>query len=128
MAQNFSIEITLKVVRPLRDVNVSLQLTRGDGIMVIHSANLVHEGRVADACGVQVLTCAVPAHVLNSGTYFLSVGADIPHVRLVFHEQRFSCIRVEASSAEMSRYPAASWKGLVSPLMTEWTLRSECGP
>jgi hypothetical protein len=73
------------------------------------------------ARGQHVLLATLPAYLLNSGNYIVSVVSDIPNNRIVFYERNVISFDLSLDCEEVSRYQAGSWKGATGPGIVEWT-------
>jgi lipopolysaccharide transport system ATP-binding protein len=79
-AQGFLVEIEYRVYEPLPRSRVGLVLSSADGATVFDT----HDADTPSFSGTRRpgwyrARCAVPANLLNSGRYVLSVNAGIPH-------------------------------------------------
>src|SRR5215813_15561774 len=82
IAQPFEIEIVTEALKPVVDVAVSLRILNAAGQTMIHTADIINSGIDRRQTGTRTLICRIPSHTFNVGTYHLSVGADVPNVRI----------------------------------------------
>ena len=83
--RSFQVEISYKVVKPVRDLVVLCGVTNDLGVHVWTSYDTDTTdwaGRTRDS-GSYVSTCSVPAGLLRPGRYHLSACALIPRIRII---------------------------------------------
>jgi len=122
MAQPFEIEIVTEALKPVVDVAVSLRVLTAAGQTMIHTADIINSGIDRRQTGTRTLICRIPSHTFNVGTYHLSVGADVPNVRIVFSEDEVISWTIEPIGAKMGRYEPQAWRGMISPEYPHWSV------
>jgi lipopolysaccharide transport system ATP-binding protein len=113
--------ITLKIDRAAEEIGISLFVSNSEGKLVVHSSSMMNRSLRKFNLGQHHLTAKLPAYLLNSGCYSVSLVADIPHNRIVFSEQNVVSFNVTVNCENMGRYPASDWKGLTGPGICTWT-------
>jgi lipopolysaccharide transport system ATP-binding protein len=113
--------IEYTVVRPLANLRLSIQVLNEDGVVVFTSAdqNCSAFSEVPRSVGCYVSYCTIPGHFLNSGSYLVSAGADVPFVEVIFFEEMTIGFQVEPGG--ISDRFAETWPGMVRPAL-EWSL------
>jgi lipopolysaccharide transport system ATP-binding protein len=120
ITQPFSIEIETEVLKYIDEMCVWLKVISASGETLLHTTEMMSRQEGSRETGIWVSKCELPAYVLNAGTYSLYVGADIPHVKVIFEEDMVLTWSVEALSPEMARYPTAAWGGVLGPGIVKW--------
>lgn len=119
--KEFSISITYRLTRPLSGLRVALNIMTNDGIIVFESFDqddsTIGEDRPA---GTHTSTCTVPAHLLNSGTYVLTVGCGMPGKRRLASAENVLLFTVEDTGSEGMKMRRPR-RGLVRPLLS-WNI------
>lgn len=120
----FEIQIETEVAADTsREVAVAIRVLNPEGEVLLESSEVMQENLPPRAPGRWRTTCVFPAYALNGGSYYLSVLADEPHVRVVFSAESVLTWSVEAVSSGMGRYAPGEWKGVLGPGLTQWSLR-----
>jgi lipopolysaccharide transport system ATP-binding protein len=115
----FAIQIGIEVHNRSDEIAVALRVLSSDGQIVIHTACMLD--KIMQNTNDKIFfSCLVPAHLLNIGTYTLSVGSDIPYKKIIFQVDNVLTWDIESSSPEMGRYEINSWKGVIGPGLTKW--------
>ena len=119
--ETVAIELAYDINRPIGGMRVVFTLLNAEGTIILaatDSGDTIHwHGRDREP-GRYVARCEFPGRLLNEGTYIVSVGADIPHVGVLFHEDAALRFDIEqAASASGER-----WPGLICPELV-WTER-----
>ncbi len=116
----FFLEVCYRIIRPLPHCRVGFLVHTADGTPVCEVYDT--DGDVypaARAPGCYATRCAVPGHLLNAGSYVVSVNAGIPNVKnLAFIEAAvtFSIEDTDPAGFHMD----GSRKGVLRPRLT-WT-------
>jgi lipopolysaccharide transport system ATP-binding protein len=117
----FEIEINTEVLKPTDDVVIGLRVNAADGQTVLHTADVMGCEIPTRQRGLWISVCSLPAYALNHGTYTLSVGADIPNLRMLFIKENVLHWTVETVSGQMGRYDPKAWGGLIGPGLARWS-------
>jgi lipopolysaccharide transport system ATP-binding protein len=115
----FEIEVEFEVKRAVQEVAIGMIVLSSAGEPVLHSSDLLSGTHTLCSPARWVSRCSFPADALNSGQYYVTVGADIPHTRQCFLVDSALSWSVENVCPVMSRYPG--WKGVVGPRLVSWT-------
>jgi len=123
--QTIPIEIEFEVQRESHGLRVGLDLHSSEGTLVFRT---YHDDQAREPTvlppGAYVVRCVIPAHLLNQGTYFVSLRAGI-------HAIRHICILEQALSFEVVNIVGANSQygghrpGLISPHLAWTTERRE---
>lgn len=116
-------ELTVRYVLP--EFGLSIKILSSDGTTVIHTANILGSSKMAP--GKWVTQCEIPSNSLNTGSYTVNVAADIPHREILFDLNDILSFQVLGVSENIGRYPASTWKGVLSPDFSNWK-EWECIP
>jgi lipopolysaccharide transport system ATP-binding protein len=122
ITRSFEIEIETHSDKAEADLAISLQILTADGRIAMHTADLTNSETIARKPGLRVSRCEFPAQALNVGTFFLSVGADLPNKRIIFIAENILSFSVQNPSPEMGKYAPSAWKGLIGPGLARWHL------
>jgi lipopolysaccharide transport system ATP-binding protein len=115
----FDLEVDFEVKRPVQEVAIGAIVLSSAGEPVLHSSDLLSGMHTTCSPARWVSRCSFPAYALNSGQYYVTVGADIPHTKQCFLVDSALSWSVENVCPVMSRYPR--WKGVVGPRLVSWT-------
>ena len=122
--QPFEIEIETEVTAETsREVALAVRVLNPEGDVLLESSEVMQEDLPTRRKGRWMTVCALPAYALNGGSYYLSVLADEPNVRVVLAAESVLTWTVEAVSAGMGRYGPGEWKGVLGPGLPRWSLR-----
>ena len=92
------------------------------GRIVMHTADLGNSETIGREPRPSCSRCEFPAQILNVGTFFLTVGADLPNKRIVFIVENILAFTVQNPSPEIGKYSSTAWKGLIGPGLARWQL------
>lgn len=119
----FDIEIHTDVsTDTVREIAITVQVSTVEGDVLLHSSEVMEDDLHQRSRGSWRTVCRLPAFAFNAGTYYVSVGADEPHVRIVFAVENAISFTVQGISAGMGRYGPGSWKGLLGPGLARWSV------
>jgi lipopolysaccharide transport system ATP-binding protein len=95
---SFVIRLVYRVLKPMANANVGFRLKADDGTAVFESfdADSPIWSGVGRKPGLYTTDCTVPAHFLNEGTYYLTLRAGIPSLRLCMDTDEV--LKLEVSS------------------------------
>lgn len=127
IAQPFHIEIVSDVQDDMPELAFAMIIMTADGEAVLHVSDVVSGVAGRTPAGRIVSTCTFPPHVLNAGTYTVTVGSDIPLQKQIFLVDKAVTWSVEALCPEMERYGVGNWKGVIGPGIVRWKRRLEVG-
>jgi lipopolysaccharide transport system ATP-binding protein len=85
----FTVEMRYRVLAPMANANVGFELRGDSGTVAFWTFDADHPewaGR-GRAPGIYHVRCTVPGHLLNEGTFFVSLLGGIPFVRLCLREE-----------------------------------------
>ena len=123
ITRSFEVEITTQSNKSEMDLAISLQILTADGRILMHTADLTNSEAIGRKPGLRVSLCEFPAQLLNIGTFFLTVGADLPNRRIVFIAENALSFTVQNPSPDMGKYSSTAWRGLIGPGLARWHLR-----
>jgi lipopolysaccharide transport system ATP-binding protein len=85
----FYFEIEYDVFVPLFNLQLGYQLQTLDGIVILSTGDIEDEGweKKRNEPGSYISRCEVPGMFLNSMSYTINVGANIPSIEIFFHEE-----------------------------------------
>jgi hypothetical protein len=97
--ESFAIAIDYTVSQPIRGLRLGFIVTDADGTQVFGTSDYSEYTPRVRMPGSYEERCQVPSPLLNSGTYYVTIGADtVPeHRRLLFID---SCIRFDVRDTE----------------------------
>jgi lipopolysaccharide transport system ATP-binding protein len=115
--QPIRVEITYRILKPVRGMRFVLGLLNQEGILAFASTNqnLRDEGVLYPGC--YRTCCVIPEKLLNRGRYVVRLSADIPGVKKLMPGQELISFAVEDSGTHGSYFPE-SWPGVLAPLLT----------
>jgi lipopolysaccharide transport system ATP-binding protein len=122
LAEAFEVEIETEVLRLLAEAAVGIKLLSAQGQILLHTFDLLENQRGHLQPGLFVHVCTFPAHLLNAGSYSLTVAADIPHVQVLFVAENILSWRVHNFTEKVSRYGSDAFKGFIGPGLAQWRL------
>ena len=114
------VRITVDVDVPAEEFGVSIFIHDVEGKLIVHSSSMMNRKLRVLARGKSILTVTLPAYLLNSSTYIVSIAADVPNRRVIFHEEKLISFKVSMDCEEMGRYSTGAWKGLTGPGIADW--------
>jgi lipopolysaccharide transport system ATP-binding protein len=120
----FEIEIETQSDKIEIDLAISIQIFTVDGRIALHTADITNSEIIGREPGRRVSCCQFPEQLLNTGTYFLTVGSDIPNKRMIFLVENILSFYVQNPSPEMGKYGSSAWKGVIGPGMARWLLKT----
>jgi hypothetical protein len=124
MLQPFDIEVEYEVGESMRDFNVAVVLDNESGETVFHTTHHLSEDDLTSIePGRHVSVASVPAGALNSGRYWITVGAQIIYGRQIWEAQHAFGFEVELTCPRMARYNVGAYKGPVGPRLASWARR-----
>jgi lipopolysaccharide transport system ATP-binding protein len=119
----FDVEVETEVnAESSGGVAIAIRVLNPEGDILLESSEVMQDDLPVRRRGRWVTRCSFPAYALNGGSYYLSVFADEPHVRIVFSEESVLKWTIEAVSAGMGRYAPGAWKGVLGPGLPQWSL------
>lgn len=121
------IGVLVEVETPAEELGLTLLVSDFGGKVIVHSSSMMNRRLRVLGRGQHALIATLPAYLLNSGSYLVSVVSDIPNHRIVFSEQNVISFDVSLDCEEMGRYADGSWKGVTGPGIIEWTRREAEG-
>lgn len=80
----FTLEVQYRVLRQANNLRIGVRLNAQDGTVVLTSTDMDDHDELVREPGVYISRCNVPAELLNSGQYYVTVGCDFPLVRTHF--------------------------------------------
>ncbi|HVY42148.1 MAG TPA: ABC transporter ATP-binding protein [Hyphomicrobiaceae bacterium] len=100
------IELEYRTLRDTNGLRLGVTLITRDGSVLLSSKDLdVLPENLHRPPGRYVSRCELPANFLNSGQYFVSVGADFPMIQGHFHLDRVVSFLVEPAGGGGSHIP-----------------------
>lgn len=100
-----SIEIAYQIRETLPYCRIGYELTTSDGIVVWESYDSDQHAADQRLPGTYVASCTVPANLLNTGRYFISLVAGIPNQRNLVYLDGLLAIEAEAGNGVASAMP-----------------------
>jgi lipopolysaccharide transport system ATP-binding protein len=124
----FVIQISYQVLKPMMNANVGFELSSEDGTVVFSAfdADSPEWSGRGRSPGLYTSRCLVPAHLLNEGTFYLTLAAGIPHQRVCLRADNILQLRIgfsqngEGATARMGARRA----GVIAPDLT-WSTSKE---
>ncbi len=112
----FWVEMEVEIVAPVPSFRSSIRVLTGDGITVFTSTDQENQSHPDgfNIPGRYLSRCGIPGNLLNIGHYFISPGADIPFVEVIFFEEQCLGFHVEQTGGVSGKYPEL-WPGLICP-------------
>jgi lipopolysaccharide transport system ATP-binding protein len=112
-----AMELDVPVVNPA--LNVSFDLATPDGVIVFNTSfrDGPHPPELVE--GRNVLRCAIPPGLLNSGRYLVNLRISLHHVRWVVHEDGIAQFNVLADHGDSLFMHASARPGVIAPVL-EW--------
>ena len=119
----FTVEIDYAITKPLWNLRVGFSLNTSDGLCVFTTCDGDDvEFRSRRTPGCYKACCEVPANLLGPSSYLVSVGADLPGVKILARGDNVLVIDVEDTSPHKTPWPR---EGIIQPLL-KWR-REDCG-
>ena len=120
MNEAFAIKITFEVLKRSSSFHLYVRVYTEDGILAFASADWDKNGisAVDRQPGKYQMIVSIPSHLLNRGTYMLSVSGLIPDVRFVFQESSVLTWRILPQGG-VGGFQSISRLGVFRPLL-EW--------
>ncbi len=117
-ADFIDVEISYRVIAPLRDLRFRIQLTTQEGELAFQATDHTFQREVHEP-GLFRTTCRIPGGLLNRRMYALGVQADLAGVRYIMHMTEFMNLLISGAGNQSSHFPE-TWPGVVCPTMN-WT-------
>ncbi|MEK0451060.1 MAG: hypothetical protein RL088_3328 [Verrucomicrobiota bacterium] len=117
-ADSIDVEITYRILAPLRDLRFRIQLTTHEGELAFQATDHTFQRELHEP-GLYRTTCRIPGGLLNRRMYVLGVQADLAGVRYIMHMTEFINFLVSGAGNQSSHFPEA-WPGVLCPKMS-WT-------
>lgn len=114
------LRISILVEIPAEELGVSLFVRDAEGRLIIHSSSMMNRKLRALPRGRHDLLATLPAYLLNSGEYFVSIAADIPNRRIIFNEENLISFEVVVDCSSMGRYSSSAWNGFTGAGIAKW--------
>ena len=121
----FEVEIETESRSPASGVAIGLRVMSDDGQVILHTSDLMIEATRPLNVHHKITVCHFPAYILNTGTYHLSVAADIPNIRIIFFEDFVLAWNIENLSLQLSQYNMSRWPGVIGPGIVKWRESAE---
>jgi lipopolysaccharide transport system ATP-binding protein len=102
--QEIRLEISVEVSAGIHAFRLGIRIHCEDGTVLLTSSTADTLGAVAIEPGLHVQECHIPKHFLNSGTFFVTIAADVPMQTVLFlHEfaLRFEVLDLGGLQAEI---------------------------
>jgi lipopolysaccharide transport system ATP-binding protein len=114
------IEIRLHVKSIVLGIRIILSLLTVDGVIAFSSTSHA----ISEGCeiytGTHNFMCRIPADLLNSGVYRISVHIGIPGIKVLLQDKEYLSLMVEGSGSHGSIF-SEKWPGVVAPKLV-WSL------
>jgi lipopolysaccharide transport system ATP-binding protein len=126
IAKPFTIEIEYQILDALPKFRLGLRVVTSDGTIAFSTSDSIHQDYDPNSRtpGIYRTRCIIPGQLLNEAYYTLTIGADIPFVKVLFFEEAAIGFSVEQTGALATRFPE-KWPGVVCPHL-EWQTKT-CG-
>jgi lipopolysaccharide transport system ATP-binding protein len=124
IGEPFTIEIEYEILTPITNMCVSFALTTGDGIVVLSACDQNRNVSNKREAGIGISRCEIPAYLFNDNELLVSVAADVPFVKIMFHEEQvlsFNIVRAHTSGVMKNN---ERWPGILYPFM-KWQLKPD---
>jgi lipopolysaccharide transport system ATP-binding protein len=96
MRYSFNLELEYQVLKRAPDLRIGFTILAGDGTVILNTLDTDDPEVSRDPVpGRYRKRCTVPGNFLNTGHYFVSVGADFPMLRSHFLIQQVVSFRIE---------------------------------
>jgi hypothetical protein len=112
--------ISIDVETPANELGLTLLVGDSEGKVIVHTSSMMNRRLRTPDRGQHFLKATLPAYLLNSGSYIVSVVSDIPNNRIIFYEKNVISFDVSLDSEELGRYSAGSWTGVTGPGIVDW--------
>jgi len=112
--------VSIDVETPANELGLTLLVSDSEGKVIVHTSSMMNRRLRTPDRGQHFLKATLPAYLLNSGDYIVSVVSDIPNNRIIFDEENVISFDVSLDCEEVGRYPANSWTGATGPGIVEW--------
>ena len=114
IAQTIRVEITYEVFESINQIRSIIQTLNSEGIIIFTSLHFIKEGEIIKP-GVHQVICQIPSFLLNSGLFYLKIGADCPGVKKFIKGEfiQFSVENITQNSK--SKYLSEILPGIVYP-------------
>jgi len=116
------VELEYDLLVPARGMRIHIKLLTHDGIDIFSSSDLLawvdSDSRPP---GHYLSKCVIPGHLLNIGTYILSVGADIPRYKELLEEREYLRFVISELRDNPMGFASPGPKGIVNPML-DWSV------
>jgi lipopolysaccharide transport system ATP-binding protein len=120
VCKSFSIKIKFRILHPLPSCRVGFWLSTVDGIIVLETYDSdIEKYSGPRRKGEYIMTCEVPANLLNPGRYLVSINAGIPNIRNLAFLEGVLRLNIEDTGAVGSQL-LSKRRGVVRPKLN-WT-------
>ncbi|MHB1557198.1 MAG: ABC transporter ATP-binding protein [Isosphaeraceae bacterium] len=119
---HFDVEMEIEVLAPTQNFRASVRILTVDGVVVFTSTDQDASWRQQPTCqpGRYRVSCRVPGNLLNVGNYFVTPGADVPFVEVIYFEEQALGFQIEQTGGVSGKYPE-TWPGIVCPRL-DWAI------
>lgn len=120
------IEIEIYLLEEHLDAHLSIFIKSTDGIVVLHTSDIMEDDVSLITTGTYKLKCEIPAYCFNAGKYYLDLASDVPFKKVIFHEKNALSWEVLGTCEKMGRYGMDSWRGILGPGIAKWSNERCC--
>jgi lipopolysaccharide transport system ATP-binding protein len=122
MNEGFSIELLYEVLKPISNFHLYVRVHTHDGVLAFCSADWDGKGKLENIHrdpGQYIGRLTIPPHLLNRGSYMLSVLGIIPSVRILFQESPVLVWKMD-SGGGVGGVESVERQGIFRPLL-QWS-------
>jgi len=113
------VEIRINVKRKIRGMRMVLSLLTADNVHIFSSTNHNEISGLEVSCGKLIVTCSIPANLLNVGLYVVKLHVGQPGVKVLLHGKEYLKFSTEGFGGHGSNF-SEKWPGIVAPKL-DWT-------
>jgi len=119
---DIDIELEITTSDDLPNAAIGMIISNQEGHPILHSASNLIEKSVQIKKGTNQIRYTIPANILKSGQYSVTVAAVEPNIHSYFRLPDIISFVIISENKEINRYAENVWKGMLSPHIGSWRL------
>lgn len=113
-------EFELLANQPINSFALSCIIRNSSGNPILHSHSNIKDQDAYLKEGRNHIKMKIPAYLLRSGKYFISISGHVPHVKTFFTADDTISFDIKTKNPEILRYPSTAWQGSIGPAIVDW--------
>jgi hypothetical protein len=125
---DFFIEVTYEILENVPDFAVYITIANAAGDCVIHSSDIFFDKQNTinpRTAGHYTSKMCFRQGFMNTGTYKISVSAEMPHIMRLFYYYQIIDFEVHTSGIDGRKFSPNKWRGVLMPSFFEWDVHKK---